>query len=83
MIVIDIPADLNMEDDEGLNVARLADAGDQASVKPGAVLVAGAPGAWSWAIVEKVDESFVHLRQISAADAARHGPLVAPLSRSA
>jgi hypothetical protein len=43
MIYIDLPADLNIEDDEGRNIARLADAITPAAVTPDAVLVAGAP----------------------------------------
>ena len=73
MIYIDLPADLNLEDDEGRNVARLADAVTPDAVIPGAVLVAGAPRAWSWAVVESVDSGFVYFRQISARDAARRG----------
>jgi hypothetical protein len=83
MIYIDLPADLNMEDDEGGNIARLADAVTPDAVTPGAVLVAGAPRAWSWAVVEDVDSGFVYFRQISARDASRRGPLVKPLPRSA
>jgi hypothetical protein len=30
------------------------------------VLVAGAPRAWSWAVVENVDSGFVYFRQVSA-----------------
>ncbi len=66
MIYIDLPADLNLEDDEGRNIARLGDAVAQDTVTPGAVLVAGAPRAWSWAVVEDVDSGFVYFRQISA-----------------
>ena len=59
MIYIDLPGDLNLED-EGRNVARLADAVTPDAVTPGAVLVAGAPRAWSWAVVESVDSGFVY-----------------------
>jgi hypothetical protein len=45
MIYIDLPADLNLEDDEGRNIARLADAVSPEAVVPGAVLVAGSPAA--------------------------------------
>ena len=41
MIYIDLPADLNLEDDGGRNVARLADAVTPDAVTRGAVLVAG------------------------------------------
>ena len=49
MIYIDLPADLNLEDDEGRNLARLADAVTPDSVTQGAVLAVGTPHAWSWA----------------------------------
>ena len=83
MIYIDLPADLNLEDDECRNIARLAEAVTPHTVAPGAVLVAGAPRAWSWAVVDAVDTGFVYFRQVSAQDAARRGPLVTPLPRSA
>ena len=83
MIYIDLPADLNLEDDHGRNVARLADAVTPDTVMPGAVLVAGAARAWSWGVVESVDGGFVHYRQISPQDAARRGSLVKPLPQSA
>jgi hypothetical protein len=71
MIYIDLPADLNLEDDEGRNIARLADAVTPDTVTQGAVLVAGTPHAWSWAVIEDVESGFVYFRQISARDAAR------------
>jgi hypothetical protein len=46
MIYIDLPADLNLEDDVARNIARLADAVAPDTVAPGTVLVAGAPCAW-------------------------------------
>lgn len=39
---IDLPCDLNAEDDDGLNWALLATATDPSAVRPAAVLVAGA-----------------------------------------
>ena len=83
MIYIDLPADLNLEDDQGRNIARLAEAVAPEAVTPEAVLVAGAPRAWSWAVVEAVEAGFVHFRQVSAREAAQHGSLVAPLPPSA
>lgn len=83
MIYIDLPADLNLEDDQGRNIARLADAISPEAVTPGAVLVAGAPRAWSWAVVEILDGGFVYFRQVSAGEAARRGSLVKPLPQSA
>jgi hypothetical protein len=83
MIYIDLPADLNLEDDEGRNVARLADAVAPDTVTRGAVLVAGTPHAWSWAVIEDIDGGFVYFRQISARDAARRGSLIKPFPQSA
>jgi hypothetical protein len=83
MIYIDLPADLNLEDDHGRNIARLADAVTPDAVTAGAVLVAGAARTWSWAVVESVDSGFVYFHQISARVAAQRGPLVRPLPRSA
>ena len=83
MIYIDLPADLNFEDDRGRNIARLAGAVTPETVTPGAVLVAGAPRAWSWAVVEAVQDGFVYFRQVSAREAAQLGSLVAPLPPSA
>ena len=82
MIYIDLPADLNLEDDHGRNVARLADAVTPDAVMPGAVLVAGVARAWSWGIVDSVDGGFVHFRQVSPQDAARRGSLVKSLPQS-
>ena len=83
MIYIDLPADLNLEDDEGRNIARLADAESSGMSRQGAVLVAWIPHAWSWAVIEDVESGFVYFRQISARDAARRGSLIKPLPRSA
>ena len=42
MIYIDLPADLNLEDDEGRNIARLGRCGQpRTPSSPGTVLVAG------------------------------------------
>jgi hypothetical protein len=83
VIYIDLPADMNLEDDEGRNIARLADAVAPDTVTPGAVLVADGPRAWSWAVVEGVDSGFVYFRQVSARDAAQRRSLVKPLPQSA
>jgi len=50
---IDLPADLNFVDDDGLTLARVPDTG---APKAGAVLAAGTPTAWSWVVVEDVDD---------------------------
>jgi hypothetical protein len=73
MIYIDLPADLNVEDDQGRNVARLAESVTPDAITPGAVLVAGAPRAWSWAVVEAVGDVLVYFRQVSAGEAAQRG----------
>lgn len=83
MIYIDLPADLNMEDDQGRNIARLEEAVTPGAINPGAVVVAGSSGGWSWAIVEEIEDGFVYFRQVSAREASDHGPLVAPLPRPA
>lgn len=79
MIVIDLPADLNMEDDEGRNVARLPKG---RSFTAGDVAVAGFPGFWSWALIDEVANGFVFFRRVSAAEAAQHTEL-AVLAQSA
>ncbi|MGE0796627.1 MAG: hypothetical protein AB7O29_14950 [Acidimicrobiia bacterium] len=56
MIVIDLPADLNMEDDEGRNLAMLP---ADKTIAAGDVAVAGVPGFWSWVIVDEVADGFV------------------------
>jgi len=73
MIYIDLPADLNVEDDQGRNVARLAESVTPDAITPGTVLVAGAPRAWSWAVVEAVEDVLVYFRQVSAGEAAQRG----------
>lgn len=72
MIVIDLPTDLNMEDDEGRNVAKLPEG---LTIAPGDVAVAGVPGFWSWVIVDEVDDGFVFFTRVSAAEAAQHAEL--------
>lgn len=83
MIYIDLPADLNLEDDDERNIARLADAIDAGSIRPGAVVVAGSPGGWSWAIIDEIEDGFVYFHQVSAREASARGPLVTPLPRPA
>ena len=83
MIYIDLPADLNLEDDEGRNIARLADVVTPDAVTQGAVIVACTPHAWSWAVIEGVESGFVYFRQIGARDAVRRGSMIKPFPRSA
>jgi len=78
MIFIDLPADLNMEDDEGRNVALLADS-SRADLSPGDVVVAGRAGFWSWSVVDDVSDGVVRFHQVSAREAARYGQLVVQL----
>lgn len=67
---LDIIADLNAEDDDGLNWALIRKASDPSVVVPGAVLRAGMERAWSWVqIVAVDDDGQVHFRQISGAAA--------------
>ncbi len=72
MIVIDLPADLNVEDDEGRNVARVP---DRASHAVGDLVVAGLPGFWSWAVVDEVTDALVFFHRVSATEAAAHGEI--------
>jgi hypothetical protein len=70
VIFIDLPADLNMEDDQQRTVARLADAVDPDAIRPGCVVVAGSPGGWSWAMVKDIEDGFVYFRQVSSPEPA-------------
>jgi hypothetical protein len=53
---IDLAADLNAEDDEGLGWSTLADARDPALIRPGVMLVAGNRYAQAVIRVVAVDE---------------------------
>ena len=53
---IDLVADLNAEDDEGLGWSTLADARDPARIRPGVMLVAGNRYAQAVVRVVAVDE---------------------------
>lgn len=76
---IDLPADLNAEDDEGLNWALLQRAPDRDKITPGAVLVAGTPLFWAVIRVEKIDDDGqVHFTQLEQSD-----PLAARVLASA
>ncbi len=68
---IDLPCDLNAEDDDGLNWALLTRATDPSSVLPDAVLVAGLPRFWSVVRVTSVDpDGQVHFVQLDDDDPA-------------
>jgi hypothetical protein len=75
MILIDLDADLNMEDDDGPNFSRIPKSADQPRV--GSVLVAGRPQFWSWVVIDEVDGDIAYFHQVSAKQAASIGPLVA------
>ena len=67
---IELDADLNAEDDEGVNWSVLSAAAHPEVVKAGAVITAGRDRYWSWVRVVRVDsDGQVHFQQISAAEA--------------
>ena len=67
---IELDADLNAEDDEGINWRVLSAAAHPEVVKAGAVITAGRDRYWSWVRVVRVDsDGQVHFQQISAAEA--------------
>lgn len=72
MIVIDLPADLNMEGDDGRNVARLP---ASTSFAAGDVVLAGFPGCYSWALIDEVADGLVFFRRVTAAEASRRAEL--------
>ncbi len=64
-------ANLNNEDDEGLNWGLVRNATDPAQIVEGAVVVAGTERFWSWVRIRRVDDDGqVHFQQISAEEAA-------------
>jgi hypothetical protein len=69
---IALAANLNNEDDEGLNWSLLRNAADPSVVVEGAVLRAGTERFWSWVRILRIDEDGqVHFEQISADEAKR------------
>lgn len=67
---IALPANLNNEDDEGLNWALLRNAADPSEIVEGAVVVAGAERFWSWVKVCRVDnDGQVHFEQLRGNEA--------------
>ena len=74
---IDLPADLNREDDEGLGWALVSGADRPEIVRRDAVLHAGTEKfSGSWVHVTTVDDDGqVHFRQISTAEAKASGQL--------
>jgi hypothetical protein len=64
--LIGLGADLNAEDDEGLNWSLLRDARPGVQIVPGAVVVAGVAGFWAVVRIVAVDEDgMVHFEQLS------------------
>ncbi|MGH3815786.1 MAG: hypothetical protein ACRDUV_25615 [Pseudonocardiaceae bacterium] len=53
---IDLTADLNAQDDEGLGWSTLADARDPSHVRPGVMLLAGNPNGQAVVRVTAVDQ---------------------------
>jgi hypothetical protein len=77
-VTIDLKADLNSEDDEGRNWARLSGALSPEAVRPGAVLRAGTERFWSWVHIDAVDaDGQVHFHQVSADEARSAGAVSA------
>jgi hypothetical protein len=69
---IDLRANLNNEDDEGLNWSLLRNARDPAAIVEGAVVVAGTERFWSWVRIRQVDDDGqVHFEQLAADEAAK------------
>lgn len=67
---IELDADLNAEDDEGLNWTLLSAAVNPDRIRPGAITTAGRERYWSWVRIVRVDpDGQVHFQQISATDA--------------
>jgi hypothetical protein len=62
---IDLPADLNWVDDDGLNLARVPAAG----VPRDRVVVSGTEAAWTWALIEDTEDGWVRFRQVTAREA--------------
>lgn len=78
-IPFELDADLNAEDDDGLNWSVLRAAVHPDVIKPGAVITAGRGRYWSWVRVVRVDpDGQVHFQQISAAEAHEAGRLASP-----
>jgi hypothetical protein len=76
-VTIDLKADLNNEDDQGRNWARLSGAEVPEAVQPGAVLRAGTERFWSWVRIDAVDaDGQVHFHQIHADEAREAGAAV-------
>lgn len=80
MIYIDLDADLNMEDDDGRNFARVIPPVTPPAV--GDVRVAGRPDFWSWVVIDDVDGEIVYFHQVSTRHAASLATLVSAMPRA-
>lgn len=70
---IALRANLNSEDDEGLNWALLRDAADPTAIVEGAVVTAGTERFWSWVRVHHIDpDGQVHFEQLDAGEGQFH-----------
>jgi len=78
VIEIDLPADLNAVDPDGLIRAMVRR--DRGLLKAGEVVIAGRPTNWSWARVVGVDKLIASLELIGEEEAAEATSLVAPPS---
>jgi len=74
MLQIDFDADLNWVDDEDRNIAKVTDAAKR--YKVGDVAVAGRPGAWTWALIEEINDPWVFFVPISFREAEKRSTLV-------
>ena len=67
---IALRANLNNEDDEGLNWALLRDAEHPEEIVEGAIVVVGTERFWSWAKIRRVDQDGqVHFEQVEGNEA--------------
>lgn len=73
---VELSADLNNEDDDGLCWTLISKAKDPAQVTVGAVLRAGSIDEWSWVRVVAIDpDGQVHFELIDASEAEAGGEL--------
>jgi hypothetical protein len=72
---IQLRANLNNEDDEGLNWSLLRNATDPSAIVEGAVITAGTERFWSRVRIRRVDDDGqVHFEQLTAEEAAKVVP---------
>lgn len=72
---IALRANLNNEDDDGLNWGLLRKALDPTAIVEGAVVVAGTERFWSWVRIRRIDaDGQVHFERITAEEAAQSEP---------